>query len=81
MMLNPQLPFLTVMDENPDFDQGDINAEIQRLFERQKAIAQLVEGNLSPEILLDILSDQGLNASQFIDEVESNIDYLMGRYG
>jgi hypothetical protein len=75
-----QTPFQTLLDENPDYCGSDVQAECQRLFARQKAIASLIEGNLDPDTLLDLLSDQGLDPSVYIDEVVDNVDFLIQRF-
>lgn len=64
------------MVEHPDFDDADVQAEVVRLFERQRAIASLVSGNLDANTLLDLLDYQGFNPTEYVDCIEDNLNYV-----
>lgn len=70
-------PFLTISTECPDFDDQDTRLELARMMERNRAIAALVDGSMHPDDLLDLLEFQGLDPVQYVDEVESNVDWMI----
>jgi|GEM_PF-4980954 hypothetical protein len=71
-------PFDTFLVENREFNDADVKAECDRLFERQKAIQGLTEGTIDPEYLLDLLQEHdGIDATEYVDAVCENVDFLI----
>lgn len=70
-------PFCTFLTPHPDLSPGELQAEISRLYERQKAIDAMVHGELDLESLLDLLEDHEIDPEQWINTSISNIEYLM----
>lgn len=62
-------PFDTYLFEHPDFNEEDRMLEIQRLFQRQRAIDCLLEGTLPPEVLLDMLEEHGIDAAHYAEQI------------
>jgi hypothetical protein len=62
-------PFDTYLVEDSDFNEQDRMREIQRLFRRQKAIESLLDSTLPPDVLLDMLEEQGLDAADYVEEI------------
>lgn len=78
MPASVQAPFQTFLPENPDFNASDLQTEIEKLFERQRAIAQLTQGEMLADDLLDLLEGQDLDPIEFVDMAVDNINVLMG---
>lgn len=78
MPASVQAPLQTFLPENPDFNASDLQSEIEKLFERQKAIAKLTQGELLADDLLDLLEAQELDPVEFVDMAVDNINFLMG---
>lgn len=70
-------PFCTFLTPSPDLNPGELQAEIARLYERQKAIDAMVHGELDAETLLDLLEDHGIDPEQWIETSIANIEYIM----
>lgn len=75
--MDSHAPFLTLSIECPDFDDQDTRSELARMMERNRAIAALADGSMHPDELLDLLEFQGLDPVQYVDEVESNVDWMI----
>ncbi|WOB42975.1 hypothetical protein HNI00_07265 [Thermoleptolyngbya oregonensis NK1-22] len=70
-------PFLTMSIEHLDFNDQDAQDEIIRMMERNCAIAALLDGSMHPDDLLDLLEAQGLDPVQYVNEVDSNVDWII----
>lgn len=76
-MLDLADPFQTLLTENRDFNESDSRKEVEALFARQQFIDDLLKGRISPDQLLQLLSDQGIEPARYLDEVESNINFVI----
>ncbi|MCP2727347.1 hypothetical protein [Limnofasciculus baicalensis] len=72
-----QLPFMTTLEEDADFSLYDSLNAVDRLFAREKVIAEVCEGSRDPSDLLDLFSDQGMDTDAYLEEVEENVNYLL----
>lgn len=61
---------------HPDWTEADIRAELQRLVQRQQAIAQLQDGKLDPETVGDMLAEHGIEPYTWLDACFDNLLYL-----
>lgn len=65
-------PFLTWLD-------GDASQEeINNLFQRQDAIARMLAGKESPSVILDMVSEHGLDPIAYSVNVSNAIDEIIG---
>jgi hypothetical protein len=69
-------PFTTEAIERPDQSLEDIQAETVRLFERQRAIDALLRGEVDAEFVLDMLAEQEIDPTAYVDCVQSNLEFL-----
>ena len=70
-------PFMTWYREHPDYDARDARTEAQRLYERQGAIEDLLEGNVQVDEVLDRLDQQGIDAAAYADTVCQQIEAII----
>lgn len=75
--MNELDPLLTVFVDHPDYGASDARAEADRLCQRQRAIAGLLDYTTAIEDCLDLLSDQGIEPNSWIDAVVENIEWAM----
>jgi hypothetical protein len=66
----------TIWVPHPDYNQADAQIETMNLFSRQKAIHKLIEGKLGLTEVLDLLDDQGIDPSSYLEEVGENLHFL-----
>ncbi|HEY9672239.1 MAG TPA: hypothetical protein V6D11_12395 [Waterburya sp.] len=62
-------PFDTYLFEHPDFSEEDRMQEINRLFQRQRAVQCLLDGILPPDVLLDVLQEHGIDAANYVEGI------------
>jgi hypothetical protein len=70
-------PLLTVFVDHPDYNKSDEQAEADRLFQRQQAIAGLLDGSVPVDYCLDLLEAQGINPHAWIDASLQNMEWAM----
>ena len=70
-------PFCTFLTPSPDWSPSELQAEVARLYERQKAIDAMIHGELDIETLLDLLENHGIDPEQWIDTSIKNIEYMI----
>lgn len=70
---------------NPDFgscfylwiplDQSkeEIQAELERAYEYNKLVNQMLDGSINPIDLLDAANDLNIDCDEYLDEVEQNV--------
>ena len=73
-MLDPLSPLILPATYHPDFSEGDWDDEIDRHWERQVLVDQLLAGEIPLEILLDCLGTQGVNVDQYCIQTTERID-------
>lgn len=66
--------FSTDLQVDHDFNQVDLQAEIQRLFQRQKAIDALLRGEVDPDYVGDMLAEHGLDPNAWLAESLDNLE-------
>jgi hypothetical protein len=71
------LIFSTFYEENIDYNSADSLNKMNELLFRQKAIDNVLTGNESAEFLFDILEEQGINSSAYVQEVEENVEFVI----
>lgn len=73
--------FCTFGAESPDFNASDIDAECRRLFERQKAIALMLDGKLPADYVLDMIEEHGGDAAEYTVQVNENLAVAFNELG
>lgn len=73
--------FDTTYIDHPDYNSSDHDAECRRLFARQRAIQGLIDGTVDPDYLLDLLEDQGVSPTEYVETVEDNLLWLVSGHG
>jgi hypothetical protein len=75
--MNPILPLTTYLNEDLDFNESDIQAEIEALFQRQRLIQQMMIGRIDPSEVLDAINDSSLDVDEYIQCSIENIEYVI----
>lgn len=70
-------PFLLDFNTSPDLGVLDIEQEISRLAEQRKLALQLLKGEIPMEVLLDCVADFKVDAYEYLELVEDNIDSII----
>ncbi|MEM9219294.1 MAG: hypothetical protein AAGD25_33795 [Cyanobacteria bacterium P01_F01_bin.150] len=70
-------PFLTFLEDSPDYNEGDYLTASTRLAERQTVISDWLQGKTTTEHVLETLIDQGLNPDDYVKHVTESIDFLL----
>lgn len=73
-MIDPLDPLLTFLEDQPDYNEADFRQECERLFQRQKAIDDLLRGQIRAGDLLDLLDSHGLDAIRYEELAASNME-------
>ena len=76
-MLDPSSAFDTYLDLNPDLTPSEFEAECQRLVERQKAIALLLDGKLPISVVEAQLAEDGIDPYQWAAAAEDNLIWML----
>lgn len=63
----------TFLQVDPDFSQQDLQAEIARLFQRQRAIDALLRGEMAADTLGDMLAEHGIDPYSWMSESLDNV--------
>ncbi len=71
------LIFSTNFQENVDYNQTDSLNQMNQLLFRQKVIEDCLNGNESAEFLFDVLEEQGINSSAYVQEVGENVEFVI----
>lgn len=66
-------PFLTFLEQDPDFGPSDDRRAVEQLFLRQKLIEDFLSGREHPDTVLDCLEEHGIDAEAFVQEVEAGV--------
>lgn len=72
-MTDPLDSWSTYLEVDPDFNQVDLQAEIQRLFVRQKAIDAMLRGEIPPDYVGDMLIEHGIEPTEWLAESLDNL--------
>lgn len=70
-------PFLTSFREHPDYNPSDVLNEINLMVIRNIAVEDCLEGTVSEDYFFDLLAEQGIEPSLYVDAVTDEIDYLL----
>ena len=76
-MIDPSSAFDTYLDLNPDLSPAEFKAECQRLVERQRAIALLLEGKLPASVVEAQLAEDGINPYEWAATAEDNLIWML----
>ena len=78
-MSNVFTPFSLVPEENPDFNESDLKQAHEDYCRLQSAIQSCLDGTLPPDVLLDMLAENGVDVDQYVAEVAENVElYIPG---
>lgn len=69
--------FSTEFAPDPDMDEVDFQEEVQRYCLRQQAISALLDGNLDPDTVGDMLLEGGIEPLQWAIAVEENLQIIL----
>lgn len=69
--------FSTWLEQDPDFDNEDKARAILRLDQRQTALSNWLYNNLPLDEYLDVLNDQNIDAYDYLEVVEDNINFVI----
>lgn len=56
-----------------DQSKEEIQAELERAYEYNKLVNQMLDGSISPMDLLDAANDLNIDCDEYLDEVEQNV--------
>ncbi|NJL61816.1 MAG: hypothetical protein HC903_08280 [Methylacidiphilales bacterium] len=51
--------------------------EMNQLLFRQKVIENCLKGDESADFLFDVLEEQGIDSSSYVQEVEENVEFVI----
>lgn len=71
------LPFSTTATRLPEMSLQDWEAEAARLFDRQKAIAAVCNGQLESDVLFDLLAEDGIDPHAWAENSIENIEFIL----
>lgn len=72
-------PFCTFFTPTPDMSLADIQSEIAKLYQRQKAIDAVVHGEMDEDELYDLLMEHAIDPEDWAETVADNIEILLGQ--
>ena len=70
-------PFLTYLDQNSEYSEGDNHRAIEQLSVRQGLIQDWLDGNEYVDAVLDCIEEHGLDAAGYVDAVTDHIDQIV----
>ena len=71
------LIFGTCFRENADYNNADVVREMQQLLSRQQSIQNTLLNGDDFDTLFDLLEEQGIDSSEYVDMVESNANFVI----
>ena len=74
-------PFLTYLDENPDYGASDLNRAFEQLWVRQGLIQDWLDGKEYVDVVLDCIEEHGLEAAGYVEAVCDQIDRVIYKGG
>lgn len=74
--MDPLQPFLTFFKPSPDMSLSDIEAEIDRLVQRNQAIELMLQGTLEPDTVLDMLAEDDIEPYEWVEASAENCGIL-----
>ncbi|MEO1349060.1 MAG: hypothetical protein AAFW84_09710 [Cyanobacteria bacterium J06635_15] len=69
-------PFMTFLEEHPDFSESDEQRAVERLLKRQDAVQSFLIEEVPPEVVLDCLSEQGISPDKYVQNVLRHIQCI-----
>jgi hypothetical protein len=72
-------PLSTNFRDNPDFNDSDRDFEVGLLKVRQRAIDEVLRGELPPGDLLDLLESQQIDPVEYMDAATAAIESVINR--
>lgn len=70
-------PFLTFLDQNPDFGVSDEEGAVKQLFTRQQLMEQFLDGQEGADTVLDCLDEHGIDPVAFVAEAETKVSEII----
>ncbi|RUT08422.1 hypothetical protein DSM106972_015900 [Dulcicalothrix desertica PCC 7102] len=71
------LIFGTCYRENSEYNNADAAREMQQLLQRQQVIQNTLLKGEDFDDLFDLLEEQGIDSAEYVDMVESNVDFVI----
>lgn len=72
-------PLSTNFRDDPDFNESDRAKEFELLATRQGAIDDLLQGNISPVDLLDLLEYQEIDPTEYMEAATEAIEAVINQ--
>jgi hypothetical protein len=72
-------PLSTNFRDEPDFNESDRAREFELLAVRQRAIEEILRGELSPSDLLEILESQEIDPTEYMDAATGAIEFVLNQ--
>lgn len=69
-------PFLTYYRQDVDYSVADAAHEFNLMVQRNEAIDAFLTGHQDVDYMLDVLNDQGIEPEEYLEAVESEIEYF-----
>ena len=70
-------PFMTFLDQNPDFGGSDRERATVELFLRQSLMDDFLEGREGADTILDCLDEHGIDPCSFVLQVEDSVESIV----
>ncbi len=70
-------PFITYYRSNNDYNSDDAEQEFKAMLLRNNAIEDCLNGGQSEDYLFDLLAEQGIEPSIYLNTVESEVSYFL----
>ncbi|MBE9065134.1 hypothetical protein IQ260_00510 [Leptolyngbya cf. ectocarpi LEGE 11479] len=70
-------PFLTYLDQNPEYGQSDKAKAVEQLSVRQGLIQDWLDGKEYVDAVLDCIEEHGLNAAGYVEAVTDAVDHFI----
>jgi hypothetical protein len=75
--MDEALVFLVNYQENLDYNEADSLAQMSESLLRNQIITDIVNGNESADFLFDVLEQQGIDSTSYVQEVVENVDFVI----
>lgn len=75
--MDESLIFLINYQENPDYHQADSLQEMSASLLRNRIVENVINGSESADFLFDVLEEQQIDSSSYVQEVVDNVDFVI----
>lgn len=76
--MDPALAFETFFEPVAGMSASELATELQRLYDRQRAIAALLRGELPVDYVEDMLAEHGIDPYDWAEIAEGNLILMLG---